>query len=111
MRYLLGSPLRMSAARNWTIAQRIRHGREWLVQTAGGLDFGYDALRWHEHLWTTNAGGYRGLRRSADKWAKHVRDMMAKPGWAEAVQELEAEEQRRAEPDAAADKARKGNLG
>jgi hypothetical protein len=81
----------------------IRRGREWLVRTARGEDFGYDALRWHEYLWATDAGGYKWCRRSPDKWARHVQAGMARPGWAEAVRELEAEEQRHAEPGAAAD--------
>jgi hypothetical protein len=66
----------------------IQRGREWLVETTGE-DFGYDALRWHEYLWETDAGGYRWSRRSAEKWARHVRAGMSRPGWAEAVRELE----------------------
>jgi len=69
----------------------IRRGRGWLVSLAGGQDFGYDAMSWHEFLWSTGAGGYRWGRRSADKWARHVRAGMGRPGWAEAVRELEAE--------------------
>jgi len=37
----------------------IRRGRQWLVRIAGGEDFGYDAPRWHEYLWATDAGGYK----------------------------------------------------
>ena len=106
MRYLLGFPLPNGVGREQTMAQRIRHGRERLVRIARGEDFGYDALRWHEHLWATDAGGYKWSRRSPDKWARHVRAGMARPGWAEAVQELAAEEQRHAEPGAAADTGR-----
>ena len=75
----------------------IRRGREWLVRIGGGEDFGYDALRWHEYLWATDAGGYKWSRRSPDKWVRHVRVGMTRQGWAEAVRELEAEEQTRAE--------------
>jgi hypothetical protein len=75
----------------------IRRGREWLVGCARGEDFGYDALRWHDYLWATDAGGYRWSRRSPDKWARHVRAGMARPGWSDAVRELEAEELRHAE--------------
>jgi len=63
-------------------------GREWLVLVTK-QDFGYDALRWHEHLWDTDAGGYKWCRRSRDKWTKVVREGMSRPGWAEAVKELE----------------------
>ncbi len=70
----------------------IRRGREWLRQTAPGTDFGYDAIRWHEHLWATDAGGYKWCRRSSDKWARHARAGMARPEWVEAVRQLQAEE-------------------
>src|SRR5262245_35103545 len=78
----------------------IRRRREWLVRIGGGPDFGYDALRWHEHLWATDAGGYKWCRRSSDKWARQVRAGMNRPGWAEAVSALEAED---VEPIAPAD--------
>jgi hypothetical protein len=71
----------------------IRHGREWLVRIGQGEDFGYDALRWHEYLWASDDGGHKWSRRSPDKWARHVQAGMARPGWSEAVRELEAEEQ------------------
>jgi hypothetical protein len=83
----------------------IRRGREWLVQIAHGEDFGYDALRWHEYLWATDAGGYKWSRRSPDKWARHVIAEMARPGWTEAVRELEAQDQRQREPAVSADAA------
>jgi hypothetical protein len=67
----------------------IQRGREWLVQITG-QDFGYDAVRWHSYLWETNAGGYRWSRRSPKKWERHVQVGMSRPGWAEAVQELES---------------------
>jgi len=95
MRFLLGISLPMGSSSNWTMAQRIRHGREQLARITG-QDFGYDALRWHEHLWATDAGGYKWSRRSPDKWMRHVRAGMARPGWAQAVRELEADDQSRA---------------
>jgi hypothetical protein len=70
----------------------IRRGREWLVRVAPGQDFGYDAIRWHEYLWATDAGGYKWSRRNPLKWERHVRIGMTRPGWAEAVRELEAED-------------------
>jgi hypothetical protein len=85
----------------------IRRGREWLVQIARGEDFGYDALRWHEYLWATDAGGYKWSRRSPNKWARHVRARMVRPGWAEAVRELEAEDQKHAEPSTVPDPTRR----
>lgn len=69
----------------------IQYGRELLTRITR-VDFGYDAVRWHEYLWETDAGGYRWSRRSPDKWLRHVRAGMARPGWAEAVAELMAEE-------------------
>lgn len=70
----------------------VRRGREWLVRIANGVDFGYDAIRRHEYLWATDAGGYRWCRRSPDKYARRVRAGVARPGWTEAVRELEAED-------------------
>jgi hypothetical protein len=72
----------------------IRRGREWLVRISGGNDFGYDALQWHNYLWSTDAGGYRWSRRSPDKWARYVHAAMKRPGWADAVRALETDEQR-----------------
>jgi hypothetical protein len=69
----------------------IRRGREWLVTVAGGPDFGYDAHRWHEYLWATNAGGYKWSRRSPDKWARHAQVEMNRPDQVEAVRALEAD--------------------
>jgi hypothetical protein len=74
----------------------IRRGREWLVRIGRGQDFGYDAFRWHEYLWATNAGGYRWSRRSPDMWERHVRAGMNRPGWSDAVRELEREDAERA---------------
>jgi hypothetical protein len=74
----------------------IRQGREWLLGIASGCDFGYDALRWHEHLWTTDAGGYKWCRRSSAKWAREVQVAINRPEWAEAVRCLEAEDVARA---------------
>jgi len=81
----------------------IRNGREWLRQFARGGDFGYDALRWHEHLWATDAGGYRWCCPNAREWTQRIRAGMSRPGWVEAVRALEAEDRGRAEPGNAAD--------
>lgn len=91
MSLLLGGFVARQSTGN--IKTDIRRGREWLVRIADGQDFGYDALRWHDYLWLTNLGGYKWSRRSPDKWMRHVRAGMARPGWAEAVRELTAEDQ------------------
>ena len=71
----------------------IRLGHEWLVRIVVCPDFGYDALKWHQHLWATDAGGYKWCRRSEEKWSRYVQAGMARPGWADAVRELEKENQ------------------
>ena len=94
MRALLGYRLRMGMPREWSIADRIRYGREFLVRITR-QDFGYDAWRWHDYLWDTDAGGYRWSRRSREKWARQVTAAITDPEWQKAVRELEAN----AEPD------------
>jgi hypothetical protein len=88
MRLLLGGFVaRLSTG---DLTADVREGREWLVRITN-QDFGYDAIRWHEYLWETDAGGYKWCRRSAESWARVVRERMSRPGWAEAVRLLEAE--------------------
>jgi hypothetical protein len=87
--------------RECSLADRIRHGREFLVRITR-QDFGYHAMRWHDHLWDTDAGGYRWGRRSRDKWARQVEAAISTLQWQQAVRELEA----RAEAGAAADRPR-----
>jgi hypothetical protein len=89
MRSLLGHRLPMGMPREWSIADRVRHGRELLVLITR-KDFGYDAMRWHDYLWNTDAGGYRWARRSRDKWARHVQEAISRPESQQAVRELEA---------------------
>jgi hypothetical protein len=88
MYQLLGRQLPMGPREG--IRDRIRSGREFLVSITG-RDFGYDALRWHEYLWDTDAGGYRWSRRSREKWARLAVTAMDDTGWRQAVQELESE--------------------
>lgn len=86
MRLLLGRNLPMG-----TPSQRIdniRSGREWLVRLTR-QDFGYDALKWHAHLWETDAGGYKWCRRSEEKWRRHAAEGAADPEWRALVKELE----------------------
>jgi len=86
----------VSGLSNGNLEADIRLGREWLTKLPGEPDFGYDAIRWHEYLWASNSGGYKWQRRSADKWARLVRESISRPEWVQAVQELEAEEQSQA---------------
>lgn len=93
MAALLGHQLRMGMPRNWSIAQRIRYGRDFLMRITR-QDFGYDALRWHEYLWESDAGGYRWARRSREKWRRHVEVAISRPEWQETIQELANEPSR-----------------
>ncbi len=87
MHSLLGHWLPMGMSRDWSLADRIRHGREFLVRITR-QDFGYDAMRWHNHLWDTDAGGYRWARRGRDKWARQVEAAVSSPEWQAAVAAL-----------------------
>jgi hypothetical protein len=89
MHALLGHWLPMGMPREWSLADRIRHGREFLMQITR-RDFRYDAMRWHDHLWDTDEGGYRWARRSRDKWARQVEAATSNPEWQKAVRKLEA---------------------
>jgi hypothetical protein len=98
MHALLGRRLKMGMPREWSLTDRIRHGREFLRRITR-RDFGYDAMRWHDYLWDSDAGGYRWARRSREKWAQHVQAAIADPDWQQAVRELEANAERGAAPD------------
>ncbi len=88
MRSLLGQMLPMGTPDEWSMAQRIEHGRDFLVKITC-QDFRYDAMRWHDYLWDTDAGGYRWCRRSREKWARQVELAINNPQWKAAVSELE----------------------
>jgi hypothetical protein len=77
-----------SMPRDWSVAQRIKHGHEFLVKITH-QDFGYDAMRWHDYLWDSGAGGYRWSRRSREKWARQVEAAISDPVWQEAIRELD----------------------
>ncbi len=66
MHAMLGYTSPMGMPCDWSLAERIQHGREFLVRITRE-DFGYDAMRWHNDLWDNDAGGYRWARRSRDK--------------------------------------------
>ena len=85
---LLGHLLPMGMPRDWSVAQRIKHGHEFLVKITH-QDFGYDAMRWHDYLWDSGAGGYRWSRRSREKWARQVEAAISDPVWQEAIRELD----------------------
>jgi hypothetical protein len=86
---LLGRLLPMGMPREWSLVERIQHGRNFLMQITG-QDFGYNAIRWHDYLWDSNLGGYRWARRSRDKWRRQVEAAISVPEWQQAVRELAA---------------------
>src|SRR5262245_38522351 len=88
MHSLLGHWLPMGMDHRWSLADRIRHGRDFLKDITG-QDFGFDAMRWHDYLWDTDVGGYRWARRSREKWARQVKAVIGDPEWQKAVGELE----------------------
>jgi hypothetical protein len=77
----------------------IRRGRELLVQVAG-IDFGYDPQAWHEHLRSTDAGGYRWSNQHLS-FPRRIADAIANPEWQAAVASLRSRQD--AEPCATAD--------
>ena len=89
MHALLGHFLPMGMPREWSLAERIQHGRNFLMRITG-QDFGYNAMRWHDYLWDSDAGGYRWSRRSRDKWRRQVEAAISSHKWQQAVQDLEA---------------------
>jgi hypothetical protein len=82
MRSLLGHHLRVWMPDEWTLDDRIRQGRAYLVRLTQ-VDFEYDAVRWDEHLRQTKTNGYRGMPRQV---CRAVND----PTWRQAVAELRA---------------------
>jgi hypothetical protein len=89
MEALLGHQLKMGMPREWSNVKRIKYGREFLVKITR-QDFGYDAMKWHEYLWNSDAGGYRWRRRSQEKWTRYVEAAINNPEWQKAVSELDA---------------------
>jgi hypothetical protein len=86
---LLGHWLPLGFPAEWTIADRIRHGREELVDIAG-VDLGYDPAAWHEHLQRTNDGGYRWSNKHLG-FPRKIATAMADPEWLYAVDSLKNE--------------------
>jgi len=87
MLMLLGEEPPMGPAVERSLAERIREGRECLVFDSG-VDFGYDAARWHEHLRETNAGGYRWSNKHLGM-PRRIARAAADPEWRAAVEQLE----------------------
>lgn len=65
-------------------------GSRFLVRVTRN-DFGFDPLRWHEYLWESDAGGYRGRKRNKEARAKRIAQATQRPEWQEAIQELLAD--------------------
>ena len=72
------------------LSERIRSGRAFLVEITKE-DFGFDAVKWHEYLWATDAGGYKWCRRSSAKWENHARQQSSRPEWIAAVEQIKHE--------------------
>jgi hypothetical protein len=85
MQLLLGHSIRFRPMPE--LADRVRTGHEWLVWITG-VDFGYDLVRWHEHLRTTGDGGYR--RRSSQEVPRSITKAINDPAWQQVVASLSA---------------------
>ena len=72
-----------------SLADRIRDGHEYLVGIAG-VDLGYDPRAWHEHLRSTNAGGYRWSNKHLG-FPRRIALALADPEWQRAVSALRGE--------------------
>jgi hypothetical protein len=83
MNGLLGRLLPMGMPRDQSLADRIRDGHDFLVRIAG-VDLGYDARAWHEHLRATNAGGYRWSNKHLG-FPRQIAIAFANPEWQAAV--------------------------
>lgn len=80
---LLGEWLPMGMPDDQSLADRIRDGREFLVELAG-LDLGYDATAWHEHLCATDDGGYCWSNKHLE-FPKRISAAMSNPEWKAAI--------------------------
>jgi hypothetical protein len=88
MHALLGHQLPMGMPRDWTLADRIRHGHAFLVRIAE-VDLGYEPVVWHEHLRAADAGGYRWSNKHLG-FPRQIRLALADPAWHRAVASLHA---------------------
>lgn len=90
MHALVGNLLPMGMPRGWSVAQRIRYGREWLVRITR-VDFGYDLQAWHDFLRATDGGGYRWSNKHLG-FPRRIARALADPAWQAAVAELMLEQ-------------------
>jgi hypothetical protein len=86
---LLGEQLPIGMPHDWSLWDRIRYGHEFLVKVAK-VDLGYDPQKWHEHLRTTDAGGYRWSNKHFG-FLKKIAAAVKDPEWLAAVEELSRE--------------------
>lgn len=89
MHGLLGHLLPFGMPREWSVADRIRHGHAFLVRIAG-VDLGYDPQAWHDHLRATDAGGYRWSNKHLG-FPRQIALALADPAWQAAVESLRGE--------------------
>jgi hypothetical protein len=99
MHALLGRLLPMGMPRDQPLADRIRDGHDFLVRIAR-VDFRYDPQAWHQHLCTTDAGGYRWSNKHLG-FPRQIASALANPDWQAAVASLLGKQD--AEPGAAPD--------
>jgi hypothetical protein len=66
----------------------VAYGHGLLVDIVG-RDLGFDPLAWHEHLCTSNAGGYR-WRDSHLDYPDLIREAQANARWRAVIDELQA---------------------
>jgi hypothetical protein len=67
--------------------ERMRRGREALVSITG-QDFGFDLVRWHEHLRETDAGGYRWSNKHLGM-PRQIAVTLANAEWQDARKQIE----------------------
>lgn len=90
MHALVGELLPFCMSEGWSVAERIRHGREWLMRTTR-VDFGYDLQAWHDFLCSNDVGGYRCNNRHLG-FPRRIARALADPAWQAAVAELMLEQ-------------------
>lgn len=86
MEGLLGERNAFATPLDWSLAQVVRYGHDFLVEIAG-VDLGYDPAKWHEHLSATNAGGYRWNNKHLG-FPKRIARAMSDEAWLAVVQEI-----------------------
>lgn len=90
MHALLGHLLPMGMPCDQPLVDRIREGHAFLVRITC-IDLGYDPQAWHEHLRTTNAGGYRWSNQHLG-FPRQITLALGDAKWQEAVASLRGEQ-------------------